>query len=67
MKKYQPTTGAIHTFKPLTGNRFKCNQTGVITRNPKKYRFAHLKALEGKNPLKGKKSPVTKKVKQWWE
>ena len=31
------------TFKPLSGGRYRCHQTGIITKNPKQYRCSRMK------------------------
>jgi len=38
-------TGSV-TFKPLSRGRFRCNQTGVITKHPKEYRWQQYKLYE---------------------
>jgi hypothetical protein len=62
---------SLITFKPISGNRFRCNQTGEVTTRPKEYRHAHLRGLEKKTPLTGKKAPKAKPIKpvkrHWWE
>lgn len=62
----------VITFKPLSGNRFRCNQTGVVTKDPKGYRYKKFKEGESKIPLKGKNNPVPKRqekkvhMRSWW-
>lgn len=61
----------ILTFKPLSGNRFRCNQTGIVTKQPKKYRHSFMKSLVKKVAPKRKRTPkkveVEKEKRHWWE
>lgn len=42
-KSGRTTHGITLTFKPLSGGRYRCHQTGAITKNPRQYRCARMK------------------------
>jgi hypothetical protein len=49
------------TFKPLTGKRYRCNQTSEVVRHPKDYALSYYKREQNRlNQLRG----VTTKTPQ---
>lgn len=58
----KPTPETKLTFKPLTQKRYRCNQTGEVTKHPKKYALAYFKAEQ--NKLQQQRGMITPKSKK---
>lgn len=50
------------TFQPISGGKYRCNQTNEITTNPKKYRHNHQN--DGRH-LRNKNSGVRRKARTY--